>query len=46
MKNEIIDSFLEKYNLWFSVHKKELLEKEKKNEALLQHFLDRFTSSY
>lgn len=46
MKNESIESFLEKYDLWFSVYKKELLEKEKKNQALLQQFLDRFTSSY
>ena len=46
MKNESIESFLEKYDLWVSFYKKELFEEEKKNQVLLQQFLDRFIRSY
>lgn len=46
MTTEIIEQFFEKYDLWFSINKKEIVEQENKNQNLLHKFLERFTFSY
>lgn len=42
MDIQTIDTFLEKYDLWFKVNKVSFLQTEKKNETLLNRFLIKF----
>ena len=43
MKNEIVDSFLEKYDAWFASNGQDFFKQEEKNERLLARFLEDFS---
>ena len=43
MKNEIISSFLEKYDIWFASNGQDFFKQEEKNERLLAMFLKDFS---